>query len=311
MVSEKNFTFKSSDGTNTISAKYWIPEGEPVAVFQITHGMVEYKERYDGFARFMAENGFLVCAHDHLGHGDSVSTVSDWGYINEKSPSDFMVEDMNKLRKIASEEYPGIPYFMLGHSMGSFMLRKYITKYAEGLSAAVIMGTGHNGSATAKVAIALTSSIALVKGWRYRSNFVEGLAFSESYSKYDLTGTDSSNSWLTKDTAIVEKYYKDPKCTYKFTLAGYKALFEAVGASCDLKAAGNIPKDMPILIVSGADDPVGDCGAGVEKAYKMYCKAGLHDITMKLFQGDRHEILNETDRDIVYAYILDYIRSKM
>lgn len=311
MITEKNFSFKSSDGRNNISAKYWIPESAPIAVLQITHGMVEYKERYDGFARFMAENGFLVCAHDHLGHGDSVSTVSDWGYINEKSPSDFLVEDMNGLRKIASQEYPGIPYYMLGHSMGSFMLRKYITRYGEGLSAAVIMGTGHNGSATAKVALGLTGTLALVKGWRHRSDFIQGLAFGESYKKYDLTGTDTSNSWLTKDTAIVEKYYKDPKCTYKFTLAGYKALFEAVGAACDVKAAGAIPKDLPLLIVSGADDPVGDCGAGVEKAYKMYCDAGLHDITMKLFQGDRHEILNELDRETVYAYIFDFLKSKM
>lgn len=166
------FKYKSADKKTMIDAVRWLPDnGEYKAVLQITHGMVEYKERYMPFAEFMTENGFMVVAHDHLGHGESVSSKKDWGYMAEGHPSDILVKDMHTLRTTIQKENPGKPYFMLGHSMGSYMLRKYLAKYRKGLDGAIVMGTGCIGDATTKLAMTLTKVMAKFHGWRYYSPF--------------------------------------------------------------------------------------------------------------------------------------------
>lgn len=309
---KENFKYRSADGTNNIDAVKWIPEnGDYQAILQITHGMVEYKERYEGFAKFLTEHGFMVVAHDHLGHGESVSTKKDWGYMAQGDASDVLVEDMNTLRKTIQGENPGKPYFMLGHSMGSYMLRKYLSKYGMGLDGAIVMGTGCIGDGTTKMALALTKLVAKFHGWRYRSSFIEGLTFGKPYKRYDITGKDAKNSWLTKDTAIVKEYYSNPKCTFKFTLNAYRALFEAVYYDNQKENIDKIPKNLPIHIVSGADDPVGDLGVGVEKVYRKFQQAGIKDLTYKLYDNDRHEILNETDKEQVYEDLLQWLQSKL
>ena len=302
MIREKYFTFQSAEGLTDISAKYWIKEGgEPKAVLQIVHGMVEYKERYHAFACYMAERDFVVVAHDHLGHGDSVISEEKWGYMTPEQPARVLIEDMQTLRQIAETDYPGLPYFMLGHSMGSFMLRMYLAKYGKGLAGAIIMGTGNNPRAAGLFGVTLCDLLAKVRGWDYRSSFVQSMTYDSSYKKYDVTGKKPQDSWLTKDQDIVRKYYQDPKCTYVFTLTGYKALFEAVAFDASSKNAAKLPKNLPLLLVSGAEDPVGQLGKGVKEAAEIYKKAGCWDVSVRLYPGDRHEILNELDRLQVYA----------
>ena len=139
----ENFTFLSSDGETNIHAVRWIPDdGQYKAILQITHGMVEYKERYEPFAEFLTQNGFMVVAHDHLGHGESVISKDDWGYMADENPSDTLVEDMHTLRRMVQSDNPDKDYFMLGHSMGSFLIRQYIELHGKGLSGVIIMGTG-------------------------------------------------------------------------------------------------------------------------------------------------------------------------
>lgn len=306
------FKYKSADNKTNIEAVRWIPDsGEYWAILQITHGMVEYKERYEPFAEFLTQNGFMVVAHDHLGHGESVISKDDWGYMADENPSDTLVEDMHTLRRMVQSDNPDKDYFMLGHSMGSYMLRKYLSRYGSGLKGAIVMGTGCVPDGITKAALFLTKVVAKFRGWRYRSSFIEGLTFGKPYKRYDITGKDATNSWLSKNTESVKKYYSDPKCTFKFTLNAYKGLFEAVYFDNQPENIAKIPKELPILMVSGADDPVGDMGVGVEQVHQKFCQAGIKDVTCKLYKDDRHEILNELDRQQVYDDILQWLQSKM
>ena len=249
MTKEEVFSFPSADGRTTVHAVRWTPEdGKYRAVLQITHGMVEYIERYRAFAEFLNDNGFLVVGHDHIGHGESVVSKDEWGFFAEH-PSDTVVADMHTLREITRKEHPGVPYFMLGHSMGSYMLRKYLAKYRKGLDGAIVMGTGCIGDATTKLAMTLTKVMAKFHGWRYYSPFLESLTFLGPYKKYDVTGKNAPKSWLTKDTDIVKAYYSNPKCTFKFSLNAYMGLFEAVYFDNQKKNIDKIPKELPVFIV--------------------------------------------------------------
>ena len=229
MTKEKQFSFLSKDGKTKIHAVKWMPEsGEYRAVLQITHGMVEYIERYKPFAEFLNDQGVLVVGHDHLGHGASVTSEEELGYFAEPDPSDTLVEDMHTLRTTVQAENPGVPYFMMGHSMGSYMLRKYLCIHPEGVAGAVIMGTGAMPDSTMKFGLFLCRTIALFRGWHYRSRLMQSLSYSKPYKRYDLYGKDYANSWLSKNVENVKTYYADPRCTFLFTVTGHKGLMEAV-----------------------------------------------------------------------------------
>ena len=310
-MAEEQFTFLSSDKTTQINAKRWKPsDSEPTKILQITHGMIEFIDRYSNFAKYLTTFGFLVVGHDHLGHGNSVKSKDDWGYIGPK-PSDLLVEDMHLLRQNTQNLFQDLPYFMLGHSMGSFMLRKYLSLHSEGLSGAIIMGTGYHSPCKMRMSILIAETIGCFNGDKHRSSFIENQSFGgKYYKKYDLTGKDHSNSWLTKDPEIVEFYYNEPKCTFKFTVNGYVGLFEAIKYSCDASNIKLINKNLPILLVSGSDDPVGDNGKGVKAVYDLMFNSGLK-VEMKLYENDRHEILNETDKEKVYGDIKEWINSNI
>lgn len=307
----EEFTFPSSDNKTQIHAIRCLPDhGAPKAVLQITHGMVEYIERYLPFIAYLNEQGFAVYGHDHLGHGESVLSEKDWGYFSE-DPCNTLVEDMDRLRGIAHTEWPDLPYFMLGHSMGSYLLRTYLAEHGSGLAGAIIMGTGFVPEKTTNLAFTLIRILTFLRGERFRSRMIQSMTYGASYKKFDVTGKEPARSWLTKDTEIVEKYYRDPKCTYVFTLNGYRGLMEAVSRSCSSAYAGRLPKDLPLLLVSGSDDPVGDLGEGVELARKLYLDAGLTDVDCRLYENDRHEILNEVDRERVFADIAGWMSEKL
>ncbi|MBQ2705530.1 MAG: alpha/beta fold hydrolase [Agathobacter sp.] len=307
-----NFTFLSNDGKTAIHAVKFIPDsGEYKAILQISHGMVEFIERYTIFAEYLTANGYMVVGHDHLGHGQSVESKEDWGYFCEGNPSDIVVADMHKLRTLTQEENPEVPYFMLGHSMGSFMLRKYLAFHNENLRGAIIMGTGFIPGNMTSLALKLTGIVGKLRGTKYRSKLIQSLAFGADYKGFDMTGEKPEDSWLTKDVAIVEQYYNEPRCTYMFTVNGYKGLFEAVNFSCNPENADLLPKKLPLFIVSGEQDPVGGLGKGVMQVYDMYKDAGIQDLTYKLYDNDRHEILNETDRQVVFEDILAWMNVRI
>jgi alpha-beta hydrolase superfamily lysophospholipase len=307
-----NFSFLSNDGKTAVHAVKWLPDsGEYNAILQITHGMVEYIERYEPFAEFLTSKGYMVVGHDHIGHGQSVESKDDWGFFYEGKPSDIVVEDIHKLRTLIQEENPDTPYFMLGHSMGSFMLRKYLCLHNDNLRGAIIMGTGFIPGNVTSLALGLTKLIGKVRGIKHRSKFIQSLAFGADYKNFDMTGEHPENSWLTKDVEIVKAYYNEPRCTYMFTVNGYKGLFEAVHFSCNPENAAKLPKKLPLFLVSGEQDPVGGLGKGVKDAYYMYQEAGMFDLTYKLYENDRHEILNETDKQVVYEDLLAWMNVRI
>ena len=302
------FYYDSVDGEHKIHAVEWDPEGEPRAVLQIIHGMTEYVGRYDEFASFMADHGFCVVGNDHLGHGDSVNSSDDYGYFREKNGNRCLLEDIRTLRDMTREKYPDIPYFILGHSMGSFLARQFMARYGDGLAGAVIMGTGSQSALTLDSGMLLCRTIAAIRGWRYRSRLVRNMA-SGNYNK--RFGTETPAEWLSKNTENKKAYLSNEKCTFIFTVNGYYNLFYSFKDCQDRKTVEMIRKDLPVLLVSGAEDPVGNYGAGVKQAFKLYKDAGLQDIEMKLYEGDRHEILNELDRDKVYHDLLSWFEEKM
>ncbi|MBO6128932.1 MAG: lysophospholipase [Pseudobutyrivibrio sp.] len=309
MGKQEVYTFNSKDGHSVIHCRKWLPDCEPVAVVQLVHGMVEYIERYDDFATFLTTKGYVVVGHDHIGHGHSVANEAELGVMTGAHPSEDMVEDIYTHYAMTRKAYPALPYFILGHSMGSYMLRKFLsdkTAYLEDLNGAVIMGTGQEAAGTCNAGLAVIAILSLFKGKNYRSTFVRDMTYSAPYKKYDCYGKDYGNSWLSKNIQNVEKYYHDPLCTYTFTLNAYKGLVEATKYVGTKACVDKMRKGLPLLLVSGEEDPVGNLGAGTKAAADAFKNAGIKDVTLKLYTGDRHEILNELDREQVYDDIYNW-----
>lgn len=300
-------TYRSTDGKTTIHAIYWGPDSQPPkAVLQISHGMQEFIGRYDAFAAYMAEQGFLVTGNDHLGHGDSVLSSADWGYFIEGDGSEILVKDLHALRTMMQREYPGLPYFMLGHSMGSFILRRYLAEYGTGLAGAVISGTGYKQEALTDIFLAVCRVLAAVYGWRCRSRLAASLFFSGSFHRFNMDGTAPEHSWLTSDAEIVRRYFSEPRCTFPFTVSGYYTITQLLKTIQKPAVIRKTPHELPLLFVSGADDPVGEFGAGVHKVCDLYRQNGYDHVELALYPGARHEVLNEVNRAEYWQDVRDW-----
>lgn len=308
-MKKAEFSYKSRDTLTDIHVIEWIPDGEAKGVLQICHGMVEYIDRYDEFASYMAERGFYVVGHDHLGHGKSVQNEDDHGHFPEKKGNKYVIGDIHRLRERTLMRYPDVPYFMLGHSMGSFLLRQYLSMYGTGLSGAIIMGTGYQPLPVLLAGQALCKLISIKKGWRYRSEFVNNMSFGAFNKKFEPSET--GKDWVCSDQKKLTEYVNDPLCSFVFTISGYYQMFEGMKVLTRKSAVDMIPKDLPILFVAGKDDPVGNFGKGVNRVYRSYKAIGIKDVSIKLYVGDRHEILNETDREQVYEDLYRWIKKRM
>lgn len=313
-MSITNYTFQSSDDTHTtIHAVKWLPDGDPVAVMQLTHGMQEYIERYSEFAQYLTDKGFAVFGHDHIGHGDSVSDPSERGRMHSSWPDRAMVEDMFTQYNIIKEQYPGKPHFILGHSMGSYLLREFLFVKAsklDGLSGAIIMGTGTENNAAIIAGTMLCKLIMLFKGKDATSDLISGLMFGSAYKDFDTTGKDPANSWLSKNTENVIEFFTNEKGGYAFSLNGYMVLLRATLFDNKMSNIRRMNMNIPILFVSGDHDPVGQLGTGVVKAYEKFKEAGVRDLSIKLYEGDRHEILNELDRQTVFDDLFNWMNER-
>ena len=307
-MKKEEFTYLSSDGETQIHAIRWIPEGEVKAVLQIVHGMTEYVGRYERFAVFLTENGFLVTGNDHLGHGLSVTDESRLGYFSENDGNEKVLADIHKLHEITAAGYPDRPYFMLGHSMGSFLCRQYIAEHGNTLTGAIVMGTGMQPGFVTGFGKLLCRGIAGRKGWDYRSKTVDHIATGSYNKKFE---NDTGYEWLSTDKEHVARYAADPLCTYMFTLNGYYNMFESIHKLSDRKYVERMPKALPVYFVSGEDDPVGDYGKAVRKVYDSFGRMGMKDVSITLYPGDRHEILAEKDRETVNRDILSWMQKRM
>lgn len=302
------FSFISSDGKTAVAAYRFDPLGPVKAVLQISHGMCEYIMRYAAFADSLAAEGIAVWGHDHLGHGATAQTADDLGFIAESDGARLLVEDVHKMTQEIRKEYPGTPLVLFGHSMGSFVARQYLAVYGEELNAAIICGTAGPQSPAGAGKI-MASVIRAFKGKRHRSNFLKNVSFA-GYMKTYEKGC-SPLAWLTRDEAVVEKYSKDPLCMYVFTVEAYYDLFDLLAGVSSKKWAAQVPTKLPVLVISGEDDPVGSWGKGPRTVYERLQNAGLSDVKLILYPGARHEIHNETNKEEVIRDILNWIRDRI
>lgn len=297
---KQEFYYLSKDGKTQIHAVEWLPTGEVKGILQICHGMSEHIERYHEFAEFLTEHGFYVVGHDHLGHGLSVAESEKYGFFHETDGNAYVIADIHTLRIKTEQKYPGIPYFLMGHSMGSFLLRQYLGLYSGGLSGAIIMGTGEQPNVILDAGKLVCKVLAKIKGWDYRSKLVHSMAVG-GYEKKLGAG------WLSKNEENVKRYSDDPMCGFMFTVNAYYHMFSGMKKMNQQESEAKTLKSLPLLFVSGSEDPVGNCGKAVENIYQKYKKCGYQDVTLKLYEGDRHEILNEDDRKEVFQDIFAWL----
>ena len=308
-MKKEEFKFRSTSNVCDIRAVRYIPDGDVKAILQISHGMQEFIDRYEDFASFLCSKGYLVTGNDHLGHGGSVNSEEDWGYFAEKDGNKALLDDLYELTKITKELYPNKPYFLLGHSMGSFYARQYLCEHGDELDGAIIMGTGHQPLPTVQAGMLACRMFSMRKGWRHRSTAVNAMAFGSYNKKFEPARTEVD--WLTKDEKIVDWYLNEPRCTFMFTLNGYYNMFLGISRLHDKALLNKVPKDLPILFVSGEDDPVGDFGKGVEAAMNSLIAVGCKNVGMHLYPNDRHEILNELDKHQVYEDLYNWLETKI
>ncbi len=304
----KDFSFLSSDNATRIHGICWKPEGEIKGILQIAHGMAEYIARYDEYANYLCERGYLVVGHDHLGHGQSVQNESCLGFFHETHGNEYVIGDIHKVRKMFSKEYPEVPYFMMGHSMGSFLLRQYLSMYGDGLKGAIIMGTGDVAAPVLKAGQMVCRTIAASKGWKYRSALVDNMGVGGYNKRFEPS--DSKLDWLTSDVELRDLYDSDPLCGYMFTVNGYYHMFRGMETLTKAQTMNQIPKTLPVFFIAGGQDPVGDFGKSVVRVFKKYKENGMQDVELKLYPEDRHEVLNEKNRQEVYEDLYQWIDKK-
>ena len=304
------FYFPSKHGNTDIHTVEWKPEGKIKAVLQICHGMVEYVNRYDKFAEFLCSQGYYVVGNDHLGHGKSIQSKKDYGYFNEKYGNACILGDMHTLRQRTMKKYPHIPYFMLGHSMGSALVRQYVQMYGNGLSGIILIGVvaDHNPAAL-RFARHMCRVMAAFRGWHYRSKFMDRLTLGSYNKGYKPARTRAD--WITSDNQLLDAYVDDPLCSFMFTVNAYYHMFSGMRQIQKKESFYMIPKTLPMLIAAGDEDPAGKFGKGVKKIYEKYKSAGIQDVSLRLYSGDRHELLNETDRTQVYEDLLGWLEDKI
>ena len=300
----------SSNGTHKLAGVVFVPTTpKPVGFFQVVHGMTEYIGRYERFMSEMAEQGWICFGHDHLGHGHTVNNASELGFIAPENGADLLQRDVKRVADAVIKHYTSegtkLPYVLMGHSMGSFVVRLAVEKKYVAPDKLIVMGTG-GPNPIAGVGLAFIGIIKACKGPRHISPFIDKMAFGGYNKKFD-DGDSDPRAWLTKDGGVREKYANDPFCNYKFTVS---AMGDLIRLTKDANRGAwfkSLPEGLPILLVSGRDDPVGDFGKGVETVCARLQKAG-HPVTCRLYNGYRHEILNDASHDRVVADILDFLR---
>ena len=303
-----DFTLPSTVPGRTLHAFRCIPEGEVRAIVQLSHGMVEFIDRYKPLAEDLARRGILVTGHDHLGHGGSIRTKDDYGYFAEPDGNRAVLDDLHAMTTLTKQLYPGVPYFLLGHSMGSFYARQYLCEYGAELDGAILMGTGYQPKALVTLARTVCRVLAVFFGWQHRSKLVRDLSFL-GYNK-GLEGR-TPHDWLNRDPAEVDKYRADERCMFTFTLNAYYSMFTGILRLYDPDFLNRMPKDLPLLFLAGDADPVGEQSKGVQRAIDSLKAVGVQNITQKFYPGARHELLMELNRQEVFADIGNWLDQQL
>ncbi len=299
------FTFPSSDGIHDIHAVLYTPCGKhPRGVVQIVHGMTDHIGRYAELARFLLERGFAVSGHDQLGHGKTAKDASELGFFAPCGGTEFVIDDVLSMNKILHERFEGIPIIIFGHSMGSFIVRIFASRYPSLIDGIVLHGTG-GPKKIVSLGLVFVKLLSLFKGKRHRSPVMRSVAFCGYNSKFPKT--EGKNAWLTRDTFKAEEKLGDVYANYTFTLSGYSDLFRFVKTASSKECISKFPKNVPTLVISGTDDPVGGFGKGVMLLCKRLLRAGHTALKYKLYEGARHELFGETNRREVFSDLYSWL----
>lgn len=308
-MTAKNCTFRASDGKDILGYK-WTPDSSTAAkaVVQIVHGMAETAIRYERFAQKLTQEGYVVYAYDQRGHGKTAGSLDDVGYIADKDSLQLLVDDQHGITESIRKENAGLPVFLFGHSMGSFVTQGYIQLYGKELKGAVLSGSnGKTGILLDIGKIMATGEIKKV-GRKVRSPKLNQLSFGTYNSAFKPNRTDFD--WLSRDNAEVDKYIQDPYCGGVFSAGFYLDMILFLKQIQKKENILKVPASLPILLASGEKDPVGG-SKGVRNLFNAYQKVGVTDLSIKLYTDARHEILNETNREEVMADILDWLNQRV
>ena len=311
-INREELRFPSADGRSTIRALVWWPElaagARPRGVVQVIHGMAEHVERYDALARLFASRGFVVCGDDHAGHGASCDP-DGYGCLPARGGAEALVADEHTLRRLVTERMGSdAPYLLLGHSLGSYIARVYLAEHGEGLAGVILSGTGTLPVAVSWAGHALARLICAVRGEKYRSKLLDGMGVG-GYAR--AVPGPTGCEWLSHNEKNVATYVADPRCGFMFSAGGYAAVTKLTARACSLAWARRAPHDVPLLFVSGAEDPVGDNGRGVRAAAELARRAGQRHVDMRIYEGMRHEIFNEDDGGRVMADVLSWVEERL
>lgn len=310
-ASEGTFSFPSTDGRTVLFGRFWLPRdperaAHPRGIVQIVHGMAEHSARYAAFARFLADRGYAVCAHDHIGHGKSVKDPSLFGCLPVKNGAQILVEDVHRLRGYMAELFPeGTPYILFGHSMGSFIVRVYLAHHGEGLAAAIVCGTAQQPRIASLGGGALARFLVTTRGENYRSSFLDNIG-AGAYGK-KIPDARTPYDWICTDSAVVDAYIADDGCGFMFSVGGYAALLDLTAEIVTPACAAGVPDGLPVLFMAGALDPVGDNGVGPKAAAEQMAKLSQARVDVKLYEGMRHEVLNEIGHERVFEDVAQWI----
>ncbi len=300
--------FPSADGQHTSAAVVYTMPGVPVrAVLQLSHGMCEYVRRYEPMAQFYAAHGIALAGNDHLGHGDTVGP-GELGFYGTPGGRRYIVQDLHTMNALLHQKFPGLPVFLYGHSMGSFYARWYAEQWPATIRGLVLSGTRGPGLLN-QLGQALATVVAAVRGDRAVSQAFVQLNLG-SYCKR-IPGATSRNAWISRDDAVIQAYDADPLCTFPFTVGTYREMLATLNHVNRKQWAQALDKDLPVLLIAGGADPVGDYGAGVRKVWAMLGDAGVRDLTCQIWEGARHELHNETNRQEVFDYVLTWLDDHM
>ena len=305
----ESFTFTARDKREIFVHKWSPLRGEIKAVLQIAHGMAEHGKRYEEFAEFLNRHGYLVYANDHRGHGKSADSLEYLGYLGEDQGFKLLVEDMCQLSQIIKMENSYKKIFLLGHSMGSFASQRFIMDYPKQVDGVILSGSNGSQGSVLKLGILLAKRESRRKGPKEKSKLLNNLSFASYNKKFKPNRTDFD--WLSREDKKVDQYIEDPFCGEIFPASFYLEFFKTLSYIEAKENFSKIPLPLPIFIISGDKDPVGRMGRGVESLYQRYLKVGVKDLQKKLYQGARHEVLNEINRQEVMTDIVQWLETRV
>jgi len=308
-MKRKDYTFEASDGKQIAMSKWAAGPLKPVkGIVQIIHGKAEHRKRYDHYASFLVDNGWTVVANDHRGHGETISSPEETGTFPDHEGWARVVQDLKEIKAEIHAEYPDQPLIILGHSMGSILARNVILEDPDNITGVILSGTTFSQGLLGMIGGIIAGGDAK-RSPHTPSVKLENLAVGNFNKAFQPNRTEFD--WLTRDAKIVDEYAADPLCGFPGTARFYVEFLKGIRVVCDQERINFLPKDLPIYVTSGDQDPAGGFTKQVIKTVNQYKKAGIKDLTLKFYPGGRHEILNEINKDEVYRDILVWMEAHL